>query len=72
MINQLHTQYIPKRAPSVLYILYLIGTLLMLYYIDPKKTYPCLSDHTDVSSVYPGRIGKLFFSKIKFNLRILS
>jgi len=37
MISQLHTQYIPKRAQSVLYILYPKGTLLMLYYIDPKK-----------------------------------
>jgi len=35
MISQLHTQYIPKRAPSILY--YPKGTLLVLYYIDPKK-----------------------------------
>jgi len=40
MISQLHVQYIPKRAPSVLYInviLYPKGTLLVLYYIDKKK-----------------------------------
>jgi len=37
MITQLHTQYIPKRSSCVIYILYLIGTLLVLYYIDPKK-----------------------------------